>query len=296
METNCDRRQSSTVSPQALMLMNSDFVLKQAKLMAERARRETSRDVALIPNVEFPATDQYWQYGYGHYDAATSRIADYKPLPHWTGSAWQGGAQLPDPALGWVLLNATGGHCGDAQHTAVRRWVASQSGTLAVHGKLQHSSENGDGVRGRIVSSRVGPQGEWLAKNGEVPTESLQINVESGDTIDFAVDCVENVNADSFQWNVELTLTNPAGAVLDKWSTATGFGGPPPASLAQQVITAWPMAFQRSITAEEYRLAGIFLAEQMSALRASGSTDASLDAMTSFCQQLLSANEFLYVD
>ena len=296
METNCDLRPSSTVSPQALMLMNSDFVLKQAKLMAERLRRETSRDVALLPNVLFPATAEYWQYGYGRYDAGTSRIADFKPLPHWTGSAWQGGTQLPDPALGWVLLNATGGHCGDAQHTAVRRWVATQQGTLAVRGKLQHGSDNGDGVRGRIVSSRVGPQGEWLAKNGEVPTESLQINVEPGDTIDFAVDCVENVNADSFQWNVELTLTNPAGAVLDKWSTGTGFGGPPPASLAQQVIAAWPAAFQRSITPDEYRLAGIFLAEQMSALRASGSTDASLDAMTSFCQQLLSANEFLYSD
>ena len=33
------------------------------------------------------------------------------------GSAWQGGAKLPDPTLGWVMLNATGGHPGDAAHS-----------------------------------------------------------------------------------------------------------------------------------------------------------------------------------
>jgi hypothetical protein len=40
MEVNCERRASSTVAPQALMLMNSDFALQQAQLFAERLRRE----------------------------------------------------------------------------------------------------------------------------------------------------------------------------------------------------------------------------------------------------------------
>ena len=40
MEVNCERRDSSTVAPQALMLMNSEFVLRQAQLFAERLRRE----------------------------------------------------------------------------------------------------------------------------------------------------------------------------------------------------------------------------------------------------------------
>jgi hypothetical protein len=37
---NCEKRMSSTVAPQALMLMNSDFVLKQAGFFAERLRKE----------------------------------------------------------------------------------------------------------------------------------------------------------------------------------------------------------------------------------------------------------------
>ena len=45
METNCDKRQASTVPTQALMLMNSDFVLKQSLNFAYRLRRERGNDV-----------------------------------------------------------------------------------------------------------------------------------------------------------------------------------------------------------------------------------------------------------
>lgn len=46
METNCDKRVASTVPTQALMLMNSDFVLKQSLYFAYRLRREKGNDVA----------------------------------------------------------------------------------------------------------------------------------------------------------------------------------------------------------------------------------------------------------
>lgn len=39
METNCERRQSSTVAEQALMLLNSEFALEQAGYLARRARQ-----------------------------------------------------------------------------------------------------------------------------------------------------------------------------------------------------------------------------------------------------------------
>jgi hypothetical protein len=36
----CDRRNRSTIAPQALLLMNNNFVITQAKLFAERVRKE----------------------------------------------------------------------------------------------------------------------------------------------------------------------------------------------------------------------------------------------------------------
>ncbi|MBI2925079.1 MAG: DUF1553 domain-containing protein, partial [Verrucomicrobia bacterium] len=44
MEVNCERRQSSTVATQALMLMNSDFILKHAARFAQRLRHEAGDD------------------------------------------------------------------------------------------------------------------------------------------------------------------------------------------------------------------------------------------------------------
>jgi hypothetical protein len=46
MEPNCTSRSASTVSPQSLMLMNSEFVLTRAKQFAERVRQEAGEDVA----------------------------------------------------------------------------------------------------------------------------------------------------------------------------------------------------------------------------------------------------------
>lgn len=40
MEVNCERRSSSTVAPQSLMLMNSDVALQQARMFADRLRRD----------------------------------------------------------------------------------------------------------------------------------------------------------------------------------------------------------------------------------------------------------------
>ena len=44
METNCERRVVSTVATQSLMLMNSDFILRQAGYFAARIRKEAAGD------------------------------------------------------------------------------------------------------------------------------------------------------------------------------------------------------------------------------------------------------------
>jgi hypothetical protein len=46
METNCTRRSVSTVSSQALTVLNSDFVIQQAEAFAARALQEAPADAA----------------------------------------------------------------------------------------------------------------------------------------------------------------------------------------------------------------------------------------------------------
>ncbi|HWB13247.1 MAG TPA: PSD1 and planctomycete cytochrome C domain-containing protein [Pirellulales bacterium] len=302
MTLNCERRVPSTGAPQSLMLMNSEFVLKQAHLFAERVRSETPADFA-PPHVQ-PLTTKYprhadaWQFGWGAFDEAESRVTQFNALPHFTGSAWQGGPTLPEAGLGWVLLNAAGGHAGnDTRHAAIRRWTAPHAGFATISGVLHHPSEHGDGIRARAAGSRTGLLAEWLVKTRETATDVPRVEVHVGDTIDFVVDCFGDVNCDSFTWNTQIKLCDAENHEIDRWTSAADFHGPQGISIPQQIAYAWRIAYQREATLEELESACRFIVEQLAALRASDSkTDHELSAMTSLCQQLLSSNEFLYVD
>ena len=302
MTVNCDRRVPSTTAPQSLVLMNSEFVLAQAGAMAKRLKNETpvdfARELTMPLAAAYRRPSEAWQFGFGAFDEASQRTSSFTPLPHWTGSAWQGGSALPDPQIGWVLVHAAGGHTGDnPAGCAIRRWTASRAGTLNVAGKLQHQSENGDGVRGRIVTSRGGPAGQWTVHNSETPTEAAAIAVEPGDTVDFLVDCVGNVTSDSFTWTIELRLTDAQGQQAGIWDSSADFHGPVTASLPQLVASAWRLAYCRWPSEQELAACCDFLARQQAALEAAKATgDRELTALASLCQQLLSSNEFLYVD
>ena len=79
--------------------------------------------------------------------------------------------------------------------------------------------------------------------------------------------------------------------------SADPFRGETGATLSQMIAHAWELSYQRPIEPEELELARAFVSEQLDAM---GSADAPEDrpraALTHLCHQLLSSNEFLYVD
>ncbi len=173
-----------------------------------------------------------WRFGWGVYDPQSDRV-DFHPLPAFVNNnAWQGGATLPDPTLGWVMLNAQGGHPGDATHQAIRRWVAPAAGMLHVTGELNHAESQGNGVRARVVSSTRGRAGEWSAARSAAETTVDSLVVSPGDAVDLVVDCQDDIGYDSFTWPVELRLASADGKTT-AWKSAEGFTGelPPPAPL-----------------------------------------------------------------
>ncbi len=82
MVTNCERRSSSTVATQSLMLLNGAFVLEQAAALADRARREAVDIVnaPILAGVEV--------------DVALSKI-DTPPILAQAATAWQLAYQRP---------------------------------------------------------------------------------------------------------------------------------------------------------------------------------------------------------
>ena len=258
-DTTTAQRFTTTVPQQALFMLNSPFVIQQARAVVERAnatnpagdkerlralyRRVLQRDPTAEEEregLEFARTTQpaavappaVWQYGFGRYDAASRRTAQFTPFAHKDKSKYQVGAEFPDPRAGYVSLSATGGHPGrDESHAAIRRWTSPVDGIVNVTGTLKHPSPSGDGVRGRIVSSRTGTVGEWSVKNNEVETKVPEITVQKGDTIDFVTDHNLGPDHDSFAWApvlkvVRLSPDNP-GMRSKTWNAAEDFNVTP---------------------------------------------------------------------
>ena len=259
------QRLDTTVPQQALFFMNSPFVVERARALTSRSevaalrkpkqriqdlyrlvfqRPATPRQVELgrrfldeagsLPPPEPPQpVVSPWQYGFGEYDEQTQRVKSFVPLPHFVDESWQGGPKWPDEKLGWVRLTAEGGHAGnDLQHAALRRWTAPRDGVVSVSGTLSHEHKEGDGIRGRIVSSRAGSLGSWTLHNDKAETKIESLGVKKDDTIDFVVDFNANLNSDDFKWApVIKSKEQPTGAssgeYAGEWNGKKDFSGPP---------------------------------------------------------------------
>ena len=245
------RRFVTTVPQQALFLMNSPFMLQQVRQLAsstgatapadaERVRLLYGRLLGRVPDARELAlgtafvrrqeqvgsslAQAVWGYGSGRVDAASGRVASYQALPHWTGTAWQFGPTLPHPQGHYLHWSASGGHAGvDPDHSPVLRWTAPRDGVFAVEGVLGHERGEGDGVRGRVVSSRAGTLGDWVAHGAKVPTPVARAELKAGDTLDFLVDCRTESSYDTFSWT---PVVKENGGSAESWDAKAGFHGP----------------------------------------------------------------------
>jgi hypothetical protein len=284
-DTTSPQRFSTTVPQQALFLMNSPFVVDQARQLALRAgvtaskpaaekirqlyRLAYGRDAApdeVTMALRFlkaaeglgaegaPRDSDVWQYGYGEVDESAGRLRGFQPLAHFTGSAWQGGPVLPDPKTGWATLNAVGGHPGnDSRHAAVRRWVAPRDGAFSIGGTLTHRSEQGDGVRARILSSRGGNLGTWVAQKSMQETVVHRFEARKGDTVDFVVDCRNSPDFDAFEWAPTIVPVAQGADSTENsggWSARTGFSGPQNASA--KTLSPWEKYAQVLLLSNEF--------------------------------------------
>jgi hypothetical protein len=289
-DATMSQRFATSVPQQALFMMNSPFVIDQTKKVAARPEVKDQPDVAkrvetlhritlgraptkeelelgvkfiaaeeAQPKAELAENKSPWQYGYGEFDEATQRLKNFYPLPHFTGDKiWQGGAERPDPKLGWVMITRDGGHAGnDAAHAAVRRWVAPRDVTVSVAGTISHGTKNGDGVRARLISSREGLLATWNIYLKSAETKVASIALKQGESIDFVVDLgrANDVNSDSFSWPVTITKQAATEAVAGDdtgggWDSVKEFAGPPAAPA--NPLTAWEKYAQVLLQSNEF--------------------------------------------
>jgi mono/diheme cytochrome c family protein len=264
------KRFTTTVPQQALFFMNSPFTIENAIALASRPEIQKAKDNAqrvrrlyqdlfqrLPDESELQVGLQYlasqsavheehpkpvWEYGFGGWDGA--RELDFTPMAHYDNGFYHPTAKFPDPTLGYLTINNIGGHPGrDPAHAVVRRWISPFTGRVSISGTLVHGDAHGDGVRGRIVPGSGGLLGEWIVHNGKADTSVAEVNVTTGETIDFIVDCRENDGYDSFAWA-------PAVHRLDQdgdWNATGDFEAPP-----QPPLTAIELYAQALMMTNEF--------------------------------------------
>ncbi len=249
-------RFATTVPQQALFMMNSGFAQEQARQLVQhptvKAVQSPGDKIAALYRVVFqraadrdemnlalefvgrpeseaaarPGTSAGWQYGQGRFDEAASRIHDFQVMAVRKDGRVSPVATFPDEKLGRLSLTATGGHPGkDPAIASIRRWNVPGRGKVKIEGTLGHANANGDGVRGRIVSSQSGRHGEWTVHNTKAETK-LELEVHAGETIDFVVDGVATSNSDTYTWAPTIAFTPDTDASYlsaRTWNAKTDF-------------------------------------------------------------------------
>ena len=279
-------RARTTVPQQALFLINSKFVIGQAEILASQSATNSSQservkslyrgilarepsDQEMTLAIDFIQADrsvnlapesnrdslQAWQFCFVKIDEE-SKSVKFTPLPHYTGTLWQGSAQMPDPTFAYTSLDGTGGHPGNnPSHSTILRWISPGVGVIAIEGVLKHPSDQGDGIRANVVSSRHGLKGTWVAFHGEANTSVKEIAVSAGDTIDFVVDCRESDSNDGYQWKPKIRVTSSTADGLEKdfvWNVAKEFAKASQGQLPPPTIDPWVELSQVLLLSNEF--------------------------------------------
>jgi hypothetical protein len=264
------RRYETTVPTQALFLMNSPFIIEEAKKLAARTEpKETGSGPAPQPAQRVnglyrliyqrpPAAGEVkdalafidqqqgesetaaeavpaWRYGISGLDPKTHKLG-FSAMSKFVNERWVAG----EAGSLSVVLHARGGKTG-AKTASIRRWVCPAAGTYTVEAKLGVRLESGttsNGIRGRILLNTGRPRqaelGSYEIKADDQPTNLDKLELQAGDTLDFAVEPL-GATAEKFFWSPIIKRADMAtpedSERKHQWVAEADFAGPPPAKL-----------------------------------------------------------------
>ena len=239
------KRTTTTTPTQALYLMNSPFLLGEARAIAKQTssikaiyrtilqRDPTAIEIditeAWLGRAQSSRTSGAWDYGYLQKGSLL-----FKPLPHFEKGRWRGTQELPDQTLGWLNWTSNGGHPETDKH-ATLKWTAIESGKVNITGSFVAPSKKGNGLIARIMKPDGEILGEWTLNPTEgVPTKLIGIEVKEGDELWFVADSRDEVAFDSFRWAPK--ISDLKGLISDAENDFSGPGLAPQAQLAQTLL------------------------------------------------------------
>ncbi|MGB0991623.1 MAG: DUF1549 and DUF1553 domain-containing protein [Akkermansiaceae bacterium] len=221
------KRSQTTTPSQALYLMNSPFLINEARHTVKNLKlsgkasaqgvqgiyqqilgrkptpSELSSALSWLQAAPVSHTSGDWDYGW-------LKDGQFYPLPHFSKRGWSGGKDLPHAELGWLFWGENGAHP-ESNKAVTARWISNSAGTIRLRGELQtlDKSTKGNGVRARLMRANGEVLGNWSAKHGGmVKTEKNNITVTAGERLMLVIDSRGHAGFDGCQWHAKFWQGN----------------------------------------------------------------------------------------
>lgn len=276
------QRTHSAISPQALFLLNSPFVVDCAKGLVKQVKptadhdkaagvrelfelalqrqpsdRELSRSIDFMSrhpehDVVVPEASD-WTYGFGEYDKEKQAVRKFIALQFTGADIIRAGGKLKGKDTSGIILTREGGTAADGE-AIIRRWTAPRDGHVDIYAELVDLGKTG--VTCRILSSRTGLLGEWSAVESAVMTSLNEIEVKKGDVLDFLTESKKADGSDKVKWAPTITMRDSdipgMKGMHMRWDARTDFMNP--ASMPQP-LGAWEELAQVLLLSNEFAYA-----------------------------------------
>ena len=225
------RRIETIVPQQALFLLNSPLLIRQAEKLAKDPefgalpddnakiawiyRRVYSRIPTGAENADAlewlsqvdpadyaPRLSGMWEVRYAR--DIDGVLSDEKAFPLFTENSWRTGPDLATSPVRWLHATPDNGHTGDG-YSVILRWRALGSGEVKMAGNIRRTQKDGTNLEWRISSNGEALSTQALGPNQSTPVNSDWIRVAAGSTVDFVLRAPEPVNNCGVQWELGMT-------------------------------------------------------------------------------------------
>ena len=224
------KRVETTVPQQALFLLNSPLMIRQAKKLAnspelanlpddkakinylyqriyQRQPSESECDATMQwidstnPADYAPRLSGTWEVR--HAPVTGGKVLEAVPFPLLKDNSWRTGPELGKAPIKWLHIGPNGGHAAK-DHAAIIRWRALASGEIRVVGKISRAQPQGATLEWNLSTNGIPGESHPLPFKADANINGTWTKVSSGDTVDFVVRAPDGDSFGGLNWTIRI--------------------------------------------------------------------------------------------
>jgi hypothetical protein len=230
-DQHAPKRIETSIPQQALYLLNSPLLIRQAEKLAASPdfqslpddaarihfiydriyqRQPTEAELAdmtqwlaaVDPADYAPRLAGAWEVRYAR--DTDGVLSEEQNFPMFHENSWRTGTELAKAPIRFLNVGAQFGHTADG-FSPIIRWRAHSSGQVKLDGEIKRTQKDGTRLEWKIFHNGRDIATTALGSNQTTPITSEWLDVTAGSTVDFVLRAPEPVNNCSTSWTLSMT-------------------------------------------------------------------------------------------